>query len=99
VRPAVPNRLTSPSPRSVATPALLLSLEARSPIVVLNSDVPAAVSSSVRLGGDVAAVMIGVDPHKGSHTAFARRSEKRLGQVREHVSIRQVDGLLEWARS
>jgi hypothetical protein len=25
-------------------------------------------------------------------------SEKRLGQVRVHASIRQVDGLLEWAR-
>jgi transposase len=60
---------------------------------------PAAVSSSVRLGGDVAAVMIGVDPHKGSHTAFALdASEKRLGQVRVPASIRQVDGLLEWAR-
>jgi hypothetical protein len=46
----------------------------------------------------VAAAMIGVDPHKRSHTAFALdASEKRLGQVRVHVSIRQVDGLLEWA--
>ena len=47
----------------------------------------------------MAAVMIGVDPHKGSHTAFALdASEKRLGQVRVPASIRQVDGLLEWAR-
>jgi transposase len=47
----------------------------------------------------VAAVVIGVDPHKGSHTAFALdASEKRLGQVRVPASIRQVDGLLEWAR-
>jgi hypothetical protein len=42
--------------------------------------------------------MIGIDPHKGSHTAYAvDASEKRLGQVRVRASIRQVDGLLEWA--
>jgi transposase len=42
--------------------------------------------------------MIGIDPHKGSHTAYAvDASEKRLGQVRIGASIRQVEGLLEWA--
>ena len=45
-----------------------------------------------------AAVIIGIDPHKGSHTSFALdASEKRLGQLRVRASSRQVDGLLEWA--
>jgi transposase len=47
---------------------------------------------------DVAGVMIGIDPHKGSHTAVALDArEKRLGQPRVRASSRQVEGLLEWA--
>ncbi|HEY8826560.1 MAG TPA: IS110 family transposase [Jatrophihabitantaceae bacterium] len=43
-------------------------------------------------------VMIGIDPHKGSHTAFALdASESKLGQVRVRATVRQVEGLLEWA--
>jgi transposase len=43
-------------------------------------------------------VMIGVDPHKGSHTAFALdASETKLGQVRVRAAVGQVEGLLEWA--
>ena len=43
-------------------------------------------------------VIIGIDPHKGSHTAYAiDASEKRLGQLRVRGSARQVAGLLEWA--
>jgi hypothetical protein len=41
-------------------------------VVILNSDVPAAVflPASARVEVmDVAGVMIGIDPHKGSHTA------------------------------
>jgi transposase len=46
----------------------------------------------------VAEVMIGIDPHKGSHTAFAVDvREKRLGQIRVRASARQLEGLLEWA--
>jgi transposase len=42
--------------------------------------------------------MIGIDPHKGSHTAFALdASESKLGQVRVRATVRQVEGLLEWA--
>jgi transposase len=42
--------------------------------------------------------MIGIDPHKGSHTAVALdEREKRLGQLRVRASSSQVDGLLEWA--
>jgi transposase len=47
----------------------------------------------------VVGVMIGVDPHKGSHTAFALdASETKLGQVRVRATAGQVEGLLEWAQ-
>jgi len=46
----------------------------------------------------MAAVMIGVDPHKGSHTAVAiDRTEKPLGQLRVRASAAQADRLVEWA--
>src|SRR5438128_898751 len=42
--------------------------------------------------------MIGVDPHKGSHTAVAiGRDEAQLGKVRVRSSRHQLDQLLEWA--
>jgi len=41
----------------------------------------------------MAGVMIGIDPHKGSHTAVALDArEKRLGQLRVRASRRQVEG-------
>jgi len=43
-------------------------------------------------------VMIGVDPHKGSHTAVAiGGDEARLAKVKVRATRRQVDQLLEWA--
>jgi transposase len=46
----------------------------------------------------VVGVVIGIDPHKGSHTAVALDGrEKRLGQLRVRASASQIDGLLEWA--
>jgi hypothetical protein len=43
-------------------------------------------------------VIIGVDPHKGSHTAVAiGGDEARLAEVKVRASRRQVDQLLEWA--
>jgi len=46
----------------------------------------------------VAAVMIGVDPHKGSHTAVAiGAAEEPLGQVRVRASAAQAERLLGWA--
>jgi len=46
----------------------------------------------------VAAVMIGVDPHKGSHTAVAiGAAEETLGQVRVRASAAQAERLLAWA--
>jgi transposase len=46
----------------------------------------------------VAVVMIGIDPHKASHTATAIDSaEEVLGQVRVRANRDQLDRLLEWA--
>jgi len=46
----------------------------------------------------MAAVMIGVDPHKGSHTAVAiSAAEEMLGQVRVRASGAQAERLLAWA--
>ena len=43
-------------------------------------------------------VMIGVDPHKGSHTAVAiDDGENELAKVKVRASRRQLDQLLEWA--
>ena len=48
----------------------------------------------------VAAVMIGVDPHKGSHTAVAiNAAEEPLGQLRVHASAVQAERLLAWAQA
>src|SRR5213080_114824 len=48
----------------------------------------------------MAAVMIGVDPHKGSHTAVAiSRAEEPLGEVRVRASVSQAERLLAWAEA
>jgi len=44
------------------------------------------------------AVMIGVDPHKASHTAVALdESERQLGEFKVRSSVNQVQRFLEWA--
>jgi transposase len=49
-------------------------------------------------GCSMAAVMIGVDPHKGSHTAVAiDAAEVPLGTVRVRASAAQAARLTEWA--
>ena len=46
----------------------------------------------------MAAMMIGVDPHKASHTAVAlSAAEEPLGEVRVRASAAQVQRLLAWA--
>ena len=43
-------------------------------------------------------VMIGVDPHKGSHTAVVINGEEQVvDQIRVKASVRQVVELQEWA--
>src|SRR5690242_21545722 len=60
---------------------------------------PAAVTCNpAGKGAAVAAVMIGVDPHKGSHTAVAiGAAEEPLGQVRVRACAAQAQRLLAWA--
>src|SRR4249920_4032139 len=44
------------------------------------------------------AVMIGVDPHKGSHTAVAiDAAEEPLGKLRVRSSAAQAERLVAWA--
>jgi transposase len=73
----------------------------RASAVDLNSDVPAAVIVFALVCVevmDVASVIIGIDPHKGSHTAYAIDArEKQLGRLRVRASARQAEVLLEWA--
>jgi transposase len=46
----------------------------------------------------MAAVMIGVDPHKGSHTAVAiSAGEEQLGKLRVRASAVQAERLVAWA--
>ena len=46
----------------------------------------------------MAGVMIGIDPHKASHTAVAiSGAEEPLGQLRVRASAAQAERLLEWA--
>jgi transposase len=46
----------------------------------------------------MAAVMIGVDPHKGSHTAVAiSPAEEPLGEIRVRASAAQAEKLTGWA--
>ena len=46
----------------------------------------------------MAVVMIGVDPHKGSHTAVAiGAAEELLGQLRVRACAAQAERLLAWA--
>ena len=46
----------------------------------------------------MAAVMIGVDPHKASHTAVAvSAAEEPLGELRVRACVAQAERLLAWA--
>src|ERR1043166_4295712 len=75
------------------------SKEARAPAMVLESGMPATVfTSSQEEGGSMTAVMIGIDPHKGSHTAVAiSGAEEPLGELRVRASAAQAGRLLAWA--
>ena len=43
-------------------------------------------------------VMIGIDPHKASHTAVAiGRDVDQIARVKVRATLRQVDQLLGWA--
>jgi len=68
----------------------------------LISEVPATVACACMSNGKgylpVEAVMIGVDPHKGSHTAVAiDAAEQQLGKLRVRASACQAATLVGWA--
>jgi hypothetical protein len=59
--------------------------------------VPTAAPSDA-IEEDAVKVMIGVDPHKGSHTAVAiDDGEDELAKLKVRATRRQLDQLLEWA--
>ena len=67
---------------------------------VLQSDLPAAIIPVTcgERSGVMSAVVIGVDPHKASHTAVAVDGrELPLGDVRVRASAVQTGRLLAWA--
>jgi transposase len=46
------------------------------------------------------AVMIGIDPHKGSHTAVAvGAAEEPLGKIRVRACPAQAENLVGWAQA
>jgi len=62
------------------------------------NDAATLILSVRQQGQSMAAVMIGVDPHKGSHTAVViDQAEMVLGEVRVRASAAQVQRLLAWA--
>jgi transposase len=60
---------------------------------------PATVFTGSQEEGDsMTAVMIGIDPHKASHTAVViNAAEEPLGELRVRASAAQAERLLAWA--
>jgi transposase len=91
----LPNEV--PAVRGLAVVWLERGVNARNP--ELQSDMPTAVLPSWAMTEDGMTVMIGVDPHKGSHTAVAADGrEAKLGEVRVRSGPRQLERLLQWAQ-
>src|SRR5437773_6272828 len=67
--------------------------------MVLESGMPATVFTGSQEEGDsMTAVMIGVDPHKASHTAVVISvAEEPLGELRVRACAGQAERLLAWA--
>jgi transposase len=60
--------------------------------------VPALTLTTRRFREATVTVVIGVDPHKGSHTAVAiDEHEQQLGRIRVRSGARQLEQLLAWA--
>jgi len=66
---------------------------------VLKSGMPATVFTGHQEEGPfMTAVMIGIDPHKASHTAVAiSAAEEPLGELRVRACAAQAERLLAWA--
>jgi hypothetical protein len=64
----------------------------------VESDMPIAVFTTATSKGAVMAVMIGINPHEGPHTAVALDdSEEQLGELRVRSAVGQVERLVRWA--
>jgi transposase len=64
----------------------------------LQSDMPTTVLYSLSDEGASMTVMIGVDPHKGSHTAVGVDADERSrGELRVRSGPKQLERLLKWA--
>ena len=64
----------------------------------LQSDMPTTVLDSLKEKEHTMTVMIGVDPHKGSHTAVAvDAGERSLAELRVRSGPKQLERLLKWA--
>jgi transposase len=64
----------------------------------LQSDMPTTVLYFINDEGASMTVMIGVDPHKGSHTAVAvAAGERSLAELRVRSGPKQLERLLKWA--
>ncbi len=65
----------------------------------LQSDMPTTVLDTRNRKEHPVTVMIGIDPHKGSHTAVAvDASERSLAELRVRSGAKQADRLLAWAQ-
>jgi transposase len=70
----------------------------RPPLVRNQACLPRPVRYAEQEGEFVAAVMIGIDPHKCSHTAVAvGPGEEQLGKLRVRACAEQARQLVEWA--
>ena len=69
--------------------------------MVLESGMPATVFTGSQEEGDsMTAVVIGIDPHKASHTAVViSAAEEPLGELRVRASAAQAERLLAWAEA
>ncbi|MGH2498913.1 MAG: IS110 family transposase, partial [Candidatus Limnocylindria bacterium] len=64
----------------------------------LQSDLPTTVPSATIEGASMMVMMIGVDPHKGSHTAVVvDAGERSLAELRVRSGPKQLERLLKWA--
>src|SRR6478672_13728351 len=65
----------------------------------LQSDMPTTVLHTLNEEEHPVTVMIGIDPHKGSHTAVAvDAGERSLAELRVRSGPKQLDRLLGWAQ-
>ncbi len=81
-------------------PAAALTRERPEPLCGLHQDCRLRLPTRANEGGLVASVIIGVDPHKRSHTAVVLDTDEAIAaQLRVSADRRQTDRLLAWLTS